>query len=223
MFSIRKKKIKDKGYNNNIQFIGCNDKNLLGNSCINIKGHNNHIIFDKIKRYKDSHIKIQGNNNHIKFSENCSGFLSLNIMADDCFVEIGKNSSFSGTEIHLWENKSNVIIGDDCIFASSTILYCTDFHAIIEFDGKPVNRGREIIIGNHCWIGTGVKVLKNVQLAENIIVGAGSVVSKSYRQNNVIIAGNPSRIVKENISWCPASYDEQMIIYYEKHKIKDEI
>lgn len=50
-----------------------------------------------------------------------------------------------------------------------------------------------ISIGDNCFIGRGAQLLLGVCLADNIIVAAGSVVTKSFSESNIIIAGNPAK------------------------------
>ena len=52
-----------------------------------------------------------------------------------------------------------------------------------------------VIIGNNVWIGSGVIILPNVTIGDNCILGANSVVTKSFEKNSVI-AGNPARLIK---------------------------
>jgi acetyltransferase-like isoleucine patch superfamily enzyme len=56
--------------------------------------------------------------------------------------------------------------------------------------------GKDIIIGNNCWIGMNSVILPGVKLANHIIVGAGSVVTKSFDEEDIIIAGNPAKKIK---------------------------
>ena len=51
-------------------------------------------------------------------------------------------------------------------------------------------------IGNKCWLGFNVGILKGVEIGEGAIVGAGSIVTKSVLPWTVV-AGNPARLIRE--------------------------
>ena len=51
-----------------------------------------------------------------------------------------------------------------------------------------------IVIGKKCWLGANSVILPGVQLGNNVIVAAGSVVNKSFPDNSVV-AGVPAKIV----------------------------
>lgn len=55
---------------------------------------------------------------------------------------------------------------------------------------------KPIIIGEKCWIGMNSVLLPGVELGDNTIVGAGSVVTRSFVEGYCIIAGNPAKIIK---------------------------
>ncbi len=56
--------------------------------------------------------------------------------------------------------------------------------------------GKDVIIGNNCWIGMNSVILPGIKLGDHTIVGAGSVVTKSFPEGNVLIAGNPAEVIK---------------------------
>lgn len=60
-----------------------------------------------------------------------------------------------------------------------------------------------IKIGENVWIGQGSRICKGVEIGDNSIVAANSVVTKSVPAN-CIVAGNPARIVKTDIDKIPA-------------------
>ncbi len=53
----------------------------------------------------------------------------------------------------------------------------------------------KIVIGRNCFIGAKSVVLYGVTIADNVIVAAGSVVTKSIMEEKVIVAGNPARVI----------------------------
>ncbi|HDJ1512593.1 TPA: type 8 capsular polysaccharide synthesis protein Cap8J, partial [Staphylococcus aureus] len=57
--------------------------------------------------------------------------------------------------------------------------------------------GEDVKIGNYSWIGMNSVILPGVELGEHTIVGAGSVVTKSFPEGNVVIGGNPAKVIKK--------------------------
>ena len=54
-----------------------------------------------------------------------------------------------------------------------------------------------ISIGNNCWLGANSTILPGVKLAEHTIVAAGAVVTQSFLEGNIVLAGVPAQIVKQ--------------------------
>lgn len=55
---------------------------------------------------------------------------------------------------------------------------------------------KNVEIGRDCWIGMNTVILPGVILGNNTIVGAGSVVTKSFPEGNCTLVGNPARKIR---------------------------
>ena len=77
----------------------------------------------------------------------------------------------------------NVTIGSNCVIRHSTTI------------GNAREGGNCPVIGNNVDIGCHVCIIGDIQIGNNVIIGAGSVVVKNI-PSNVVVAGNPARIIK---------------------------
>lgn len=72
--------------------------------------------------------------------------------------------------------------------------------AIITANHDPLDLTRHIVksvsIGSYCWIGFNAVILPGVVLGDHTIVAAGAIVTKSFSDGGVVIAGNPAKIIK---------------------------
>lgn len=84
-------------------------------------------------------------------------------------------------------------IGDDFIAAPGSVILSHDASPFIHC-GK--YRVEKTIIGNKVFLGANAVVLPGVHIADNVIVGAGSVVTKDVPAG-VVVAGNPAKIMCE--------------------------
>ena len=60
---------------------------------------------------------------------------------------------------------------------------------------------RNIFIGENCYVGSAVRFAPGSSIGNNSIVGLGSVITKKFNSENVIIAGQPAKIIRENYNW----------------------
>jgi len=65
-------------------------------------------------------------------------------------------------------------------------------------DFDPTNA--DTYIGDFCLIGVGATIMSGVRIGNEVVVGAGSVVTKDVPSNSIVV-GNPARIVKANINF----------------------
>lgn len=61
---------------------------------------------------------------------------------------------------------------------------------------REAEKSPPIKIGDHVWLGANVIVLPGVEIGDGCVVAAGSVVTRSFLENKIIIAGNPARKIK---------------------------
>lgn len=96
-----------------------------------------------------------------------------------------------------------VSIGKDCLFSHEIVLRVSDGHTIFSTeDSSILNRPQKgITIGDHVWVGMRASILKDVTIPNNTIIGAGSLVNKSFTEENTIIAGTPAKVIKKNVNW----------------------
>lgn len=55
----------------------------------------------------------------------------------------------------------------------------------------------ETRIGSYCWIGMNCTILPGVEIGDNTVIAAGSVVTKSFSEGNCIIGGVPAKKIKD--------------------------
>ena len=89
---------------------------------------------------------------------------------------------------------NGINIGANFLFAPGVkIISANHSKEIIDLHEK----SKPIVIGSNVWLGANVIILPEVEIGDNCIVGAGSVVTKSFKDTNLIIAGNPAKIIKK--------------------------
>ena len=55
-------------------------------------------------------------------------------------------------------------------------------------------------IGNNVFIGTGAKIIGDISIADNCVIGANSVVVKSITESGITVAGVPAKKISDNDS-----------------------
>ena len=126
------------------------------------------------------------------------------------FVDYGENTYFGNT---VYFNFNLVIldvcpvrIGNNCFFGPN-ISILTALHSLVAKERElyydkekgyvtDMEYGKPITIGNNCWIGGNVTILPGVTIHDNVVVGAGSVVTKDL-QSGAIYVGNPAKKLRE--------------------------
>ena len=90
---------------------------------------------------------------------------------------------------------TKIEIGNSCMFANNAYVSDSDWHDIYD-RAQPVGQSEPIKLEENVWVGDRAVICKGVTIGKNSIVGAGAIVTKDVPPN-VIVAGNPAKIVKE--------------------------
>jgi acetyltransferase-like isoleucine patch superfamily enzyme len=112
-------------------------------------------------------------------------------------IEIGEGFGISGSTIY---STSSITIGKNATIGANCKIVDNDFHPLCP-EKRRMNLNKEytkrapVKIGDNCFIGMNSIILKGTTIGDNVVVGAGSVVSGQF-PDNCIIAGNPAKIIK---------------------------
>lgn len=121
-------------------------------------------------------------------------------LGDDCFVgpfvEIQKGVSIGNrTKIQSHSFICELVeIGDDTFIAHG-VMFIND---LFEGGGPACgdqSKWKSSIIGNHVSIGSNATILP-IQICDNVVIGAGSVVTKDIKTSG-IYAGNPAKLIRK--------------------------
>ena len=127
------------------------------------------------------------------------------IIDKGCVVYVGKDKNLSiGSRTYISSNvkilaHDNISIGKECLIASGVQIFAGDGHPIYQ-DGVRINPDVPVVIEDNVWLGSRALILKGVTVGKGSIVAAGAVVTKDVPPNS-IVAGNPAKIIKQNINW----------------------
>jgi acetyltransferase-like isoleucine patch superfamily enzyme len=93
----------------------------------------------------------------------------------------------------IYINGMNGVFFGDNVYIGAGVKIISANHDIYDYS-KHV-KSEPIVIGNNVWIGSNAVILPAVTIADGCVIGAGSVVTRSFVEKNCIIAGNPAKIV----------------------------
>lgn len=189
-------------------------KDIYGNE---YTGRNHNI---KIRLSNGSKVIIEDN---CKFGNACiESFNSSAVRIGDGIIFVGNTFIHSNTfsEIEINERTSSgtnsqiiaiqnskVTIGKNSMLSSDVIIRAGNSHNIFDLENKEnlVKDGYSVAIGDHVWVGTRSTLFNGCEIGSGSIVGINTFVNKKF-PSNCSIAGNPARIIKENIAWRREGY-----------------
>lgn len=128
-------------------------------------------------------------------------------IGEGCYIEPPLHSNWGGHHVHfgkgIYANFNLTLVDDTHIYVGDytmigpNVTVATAGHPIVpELREKGYQYNAPVHIGRNCWIGAGVVIVPGIRIGDNVVVGAGSIVTKDL-PDNVIAVGNPCRVLRE--------------------------
>lgn len=125
---------------------------------------------------------------------------------------VGENVRFIAPNRTFVDDKclSYIEIGNNCLITGGVSILAHDWsvHVIANKYGKMLPGQRRTVIGNNVFIGLNSIILSGSHIGDNVIIGAGSVVS-GIVESDTVYAGNPARkimTIEEYYHKCEDNY-----------------
>lgn len=199
--------IEDNGNNNIINI----DKDVPNNFNLKIiiNGNNNKIIIgNNTVFHGNSYIKMNNHNNLLEIGENSLIKAKIDFLGSKNSLIIGDRTKIGEASFSIAEQQV-VKIGTDCLISWDVWFRTSDNHSIIDIEtNKRINGPASIFVGNNVWIAASSWFLKGSQVSNGSIVATRSLITKSFNEENSLIAGNPAKMIKKGVAW-----DEKLLPY----------
>ena len=128
-------------------------------------------------------------------------------IGENCYIEPPFHANWGGKHVHFGKNiyanfnltlvdDTHIYVGDYTMFGPNVTVATAGHPILPALREQAYQYNMPIKIGKNCWLGAGVIVLPGVTIGNNVVIGAGSVVTKDI-PDNVVALGNPCRVLRE--------------------------
>lgn len=131
-------------------------------------------------------------NRHIK----CSVHYTSTFVGNKLFYnkkDFSTLVSFASSGGLYVQSLNGIYIGDNILIGPGVKIISSN-HSL-DFDRKSIEC-RPIVIGSNVWIGANSIILPGVNIQDNCVIAAGSVVTKTFVGESLLLAGNPAKVIK---------------------------
>lgn len=157
------------------------------------------VFLDSLKTYNDiPHVEVERREAMLR--------QMLAEAGEGCYVESPFHSNFGGRHVHFGKSvyanfnltlvdDTHIYVGDYTMFGPNVTVATAGHPIHPELRERGLQYNMPVHIGRNCWLGAGVIVLPGVTIGDNVVVGAGSVVTRDL-PSNVVAVGNPCRVLR---------------------------
>ncbi len=128
-------------------------------------------------------------------------------IGEGCYIEPPFHANMGGAHVHFGKNiycnfgltmvdDTHIYVGDYTMFGPNVVVATAGHPILPELRRQGYQYNAPVHIGKNCWLGAGVLVMPGVTIGDNVVVGAGSVVTKDL-PDNVVAVGTPCRVLRE--------------------------
>lgn len=109
-------------------------------------------------------------------------------------IEVGKNfyANYNCTILDV----AKVQFGDNCLLAPNVAIYTAGHPIFPSTRNSAYEYGKTVTVGDNVWIGGSAVICPGVQIGSNVVIGAGSVVTKDI-PDWCVAAGNPCKVIRQ--------------------------
>lgn len=128
-------------------------------------------------------------------------------IGDGCYIEPPLRSNWGGRHVHFGKNvyanfnltlvdDTHIYIGDYTMIGPNVTIATAGHPILPELRQQNYQYNAPVRIGSTCWLGAGVLIMPGITIGDNVVIGAGSVVTKDI-PSGVVAVGNPCRILRK--------------------------
>ena len=128
-------------------------------------------------------------------------------IGEGCYIEPPLHSNWGGHHVHFGNHvyanfgltlvdDTHIYVGDNTMFGPNVVVATAGHPILPALREKGYQYNASVHIGKNCWLGAGVIIVPGVTIGDNVVIGAGSVVTKDL-PDDVVAVGNPCRVLRK--------------------------
>lgn len=150
----------------------------------------------RTKSFKFQVVELFGWNTKLRMGKKSEVTFGEKIVSDGRMVMIVDNNGKLTIGSHVYFNEDTMIsckgqieIGSGCRFGPNVKIFDNN-HRFDAINGvTDQHKAGKVFIGENCWIGANVVILKDTKIGKNCVIGAGCVVSGVIPEKSIVTQG----------------------------------